>query len=116
MWKAEEQVVFGEHLLMFSKAKQKQKNRNPIQSKRQLQDPYRTHTPHPPQPLQHRPPPYSAKPGLFCLSISFVNFWGGDQSACIYTPLKHPSLPLGTAMGNLPIAVANCTSGWYWVN
>jgi hypothetical protein len=30
MWKAEELVMFGEPLLMFSKAKQKQKNRNPI--------------------------------------------------------------------------------------
>jgi hypothetical protein len=25
-------------------------------------------------------------------------------------------LPLGTAMGNLPIAVPNCSSGWHWVN
>jgi len=113
MWKAEELVVFGEHLLMFSKAKQKQKNRNPIQMATTRSLPHTHPSPSSTPPAQS--PTQLCKAGSLLL-ISFVNFWGGDQSACIYTPLKHPSLLLGTAMGNLPIAVPNCSSGWHWVN
>jgi len=94
MWKAEELVVFGEHLLMFSKAKQKQKNRNPIQMATTTSLPH-THTPHPPQPLQHHPPPNSAKPGPFCRSP--LSIFGVEIRVLVYTILAcHWELLWGT--------------------
>jgi hypothetical protein len=80
MWKAEELVVFGEHLLMFSKAKQKQKYRNPIQMATTRSIPH-TH----PSPSSTPPAPNSAKPGLFCRSP--LSIFGVESRVLVYTLL-----------------------------